>query len=93
MVLLPEHLSWQAHHIDSRIQNMVKSIIEPLRYVPDAEGFQDIIDDVESQLHAGLLRTPREVEVVLIINGRVSVSCRISILFKHSHSLEPCQIL
>ena len=73
MVLLPEHLKWEAHDINSRIQYMVERITTPLRYALDTEGFQNIIDDVEFQLNAGLLRSPREVEVLLIINGRVSV--------------------
>ena len=73
MILLPEHLKWQAYDINSTIQYMVERITTPLRYALDTEGFQNIIDDVEFQLNAGLLRSPREVEVVLIINGRVSV--------------------
>ena len=62
---------------------MVQEITTPLRYDPDTEGFQSIIDDVESQLHEGLLRNPREVEVLLIINGEVSVSARNHSLFMH----------
>ena len=52
---------------------MVQIITTPLRYEPDTEGFRDIIDDVEFQLQAGFLRNPREVEVLLIVNARVSV--------------------
>ena len=62
---------------------MVQRITTPLRYEPDTEGFRNIIDDVESQLHEGLLRNPREVEVLLIINGEVSVSARNYSLFMH----------
>lgn len=72
-LLLREHLSWRANYFNGSIQSMVQSITTPLRYEHDTEGFQDIIDDVEFQLHAGLLRNPREVEVLLIINARVSV--------------------
>ena len=73
MVLLPEHLKCQTRNINSRIQYMVERITTPLRHEPDTEGFQNIIDDVEFQLHAGLLHNPREVEVLLIINAKVSV--------------------
>ena len=73
MVLLPEHLKWQAHDINRLIQYMVEEITIPLRYESNTGEFQNIIDDVEFQLHAGLLRNPREVEVLLIINARVSV--------------------
>ena len=73
MVLIPEHLKWQARDNDRLIQYMVEEIIIPLRYGYNTGEFQNIIADVEFQLHAGLLRNPREVEVLLIINARVSV--------------------
>ena len=72
-VLLREHLDWYANYFNGSIQNMVQIITTPLRYEPDTEGFRDIIDDVEFQLQAGFLRNPREVEVLLIVNARVSV--------------------
>lgn len=81
--LLREHLNWHANYFNSSIQSMVQRITTPLRHEPDTEGFRDIIDDVESQLHEGLLRNPREVEVLLIINGEVSVSARNYSLFMH----------
>ena len=73
MLLLPDHLIWHAQYFNHAIQNMVERITTPLRDDPDTEGFQNIIDDVEFQLLAGLLRNPREAEVQLIVNGRVSV--------------------
>ena len=83
MVLLPYHLESHAQYSDDTIQYMVASITTPLRDDPNTEGFHDIIDDVEARLRVGLLRNPREVEVVLIINGKVSLPAMTSNLFKH----------
>lgn len=74
MVLLPHPLQWNAQYFDNPIQYMVASITAPLRDDPNTDGFHDIIYDAESRLHAGLLRNPREVEVLLLVNGKVSVS-------------------
>ena len=57
----------------NRAIDMIDSVTTPLRDNPHTEGFLSVIAYVELQLHAGLLHNPREVEVMLIINGRVSV--------------------
>ena len=73
MGLVPYHLEWHAQYSDDPIQYMVACITTPLRDDPKTEGFHDIIGDVEARLRGGLLRNPREVEVMLIINVKVSL--------------------
>ena len=74
MVLVPYHLEWHAQYSDDPIQYMVASITTPLKDDPKTERFHDIIGCVEARLRVGLLRNPREVEVMLIISGKVSLS-------------------
>ena len=74
IVLLTEPLNW--HTPNRATQDMAGGIITPLREDPRLEGFHKIVDDVEVLLHADVLRNPREVEVMLIIHGRVSVAAR-----------------
>ena len=78
IVLLTECLNW--HTPDRAIQDMAGGIITPLREDPRLEEFHNIVVDVEVLLHAGLLQNPREVEVMLIIHGRVSVAARTQVL-------------
>ena len=73
-MLVPYHLEWHAQYFDDPIQYMVASITTPLRDDPNTEGFHNIIGDVEARLRMGLLRNPREVEAMLVINGKVSLS-------------------
>ena len=73
MEALADHLNWHARYLNHAIQYTIDEVTTPLRGDPVTEGFQHIIDDVEFQLHAGLLRNTREVEIMLIINGRVSI--------------------
>ena len=73
MESLSDHLNWHARYLNRAIQYTIDEVTTPLRGDPVTEGFQHIIDDVEFQLHAGLLRNTREVEIMLIINGRVSM--------------------
>ena len=71
-MLLSDHLNWQARY-NRAIPYTIDEVTTPLRKDSVTDGFQHIIDDVELQLHAGLLRNTREVEIMLIINARVSV--------------------
>ena len=73
MESLSDHLNWHARYLNNAIQYTIDEVTTPLRGNAVTEGFLHIIDDVEFQLHAGLLRNIREVEIMLIINGKVSI--------------------
>ncbi|KAL2041813.1 hypothetical protein N7G274_005597 [Stereocaulon virgatum] len=68
--LLPEHLACYAQSNTANIQDMIGTIIEPLKNEAGIEAFHEIVVEAEFQLRAGLLRYPREVEVTLKTNSR-----------------------
>ena len=70
--LLPEHLACYAQSYAADIQDMIETIIEPLKCKAGIEAFHENVVAAEFQLRAGLLRYPREVEVTLKSSGRVS---------------------
>lgn len=51
---------------------MQKCIIDSLLQWDGAQSFHGAITEVQSDLRRGLLLSPREVEVKLAVNGRVS---------------------
>ena len=53
-------------------KSLILQIIQPLDRQEFAALFGDIIAITQSQILQGYLRTPREVEVVLTMPGRVS---------------------
>ena len=55
------------------IPNMQKCIIDRLLQWDGAQSFHGAITEVQSDLRRGLLLSPREVEVKLAVNGRVSI--------------------
>lgn len=54
------------------IEHMIETITQPLRKHRGIEAFCDQVIDIEMQLRNGLLQTPRDVEVSLLLSGKVS---------------------
>jgi hypothetical protein len=71
---LPGALISNAQAREPLVEHMINAIIHPLQQQRGIEAFRDQVSEAEAQLHNGLLRSPREVEVVLISNGKVSTS-------------------
>ena len=70
--LLPGHFTWYARQKEQNVQNLVESLIRPLLSARGIEALFDLILDAEFQIHMGLLRSPREVEVFLLYGAKVS---------------------
>ena len=51
---------------------MIVTITQPLRKHRGLEAFRDQVIDIENQLRNGLLQDPRDVEVLLLLSGKVS---------------------
>ena len=71
---LPGALISNAQGREPIVEHMINAIIHPLQQQRGIEALRDQVSDAEAQLHNGLLRNPREVEVVLISSGKVSTS-------------------
>ena len=71
---LPGALISNAQGREPIVEHMINAIIYPLQQQRGIEALRDQVSDAEAQLHNGLLRNPREVEVVLISSGKVSTS-------------------
>ena len=56
-----------------KIQHMIRTITRPLQEERGIKAFHDIVVDAESQINRGLLLEPREVEVILLSNAKVSL--------------------
>ncbi|KAG8530505.1 uncharacterized protein KY384_005008 [Bacidia gigantensis] len=69
--LLPGHFAWYARQKESNVQDLVDHLIRPLQSAKGIEALFDIILDAEFQIHMGLLRDPREVEVALLYAGKL----------------------
>lgn len=67
----PTHLPWYAQNHVTNIEEMLKTIIHPLRSCNGIEALRGSIDYTATELRNGSLRSVREVEVSLISNGRV----------------------
>ena len=50
---------------------MIVTITEPLRKHRGIEAFRDQVIDIENQLRNGLLQNLRDVEVSLLLSGKV----------------------
>ena len=61
------------------VEHMIESITEPLRQHRGIEAFRDQVIDIEMQIRNGLLQNPREVEVVLILSGKVSTQWQLRV--------------
>ena len=77
----PNQSSEYAQNHVTNTEAMLKTIIHPLERWAGIEAFQDTIKFTTSELSNGSLLNPREVEVSLISNGKVS-SARSTIWFK-----------
>ena len=51
---------------------MIVTITKPLRKHRGIEAFRGQVIDIENQLRNGLLQNPRDVEVLLLLSGKVS---------------------
>ena len=71
-LLLDLHFAWYARNEQGLIKDIVTNITMPLRMSRGIEALHDHVVDTEFQLRSGLLRSAREVEVALILGGRVS---------------------
>ncbi len=69
---LPGAMVSNAQNSAPNVEHMIESITRPLRQHRGIEAFRDQVIDIEMQLRNGLLRNSREVEVVLILSGKVS---------------------
>ena len=69
---LPGALISNAQGREPIVEHMINTIIHPLQQQRGIEALREQMSDAEAQLHNGLLRNPREVEVVLISSGKVS---------------------
>ena len=54
------------------VEHMIVTITEPLRNHRGIEAFREQVIDIENQLRNGLLQNPRDVEVSLLLSGKVS---------------------
>lgn len=54
------------------VEHMIMTITQPLRKHRGLEAFRDQVIDIENQLRNGLLQDPRDVEVLLLLSGKVS---------------------
>lgn len=70
--LFPTHLPWYAQNHVANIEELLRSVIHPLRHCDGIEALQNTIDHTTIELKSGSLRSVREVEVSLISNGKVS---------------------
>lgn len=70
----PTHLPWYAQNHVTNIEEMLKTVIHPLQCCDGIEGLRGSIDLTVTELRGGSLRSVREVEVSLILNGKVSLS-------------------
>ena len=68
----PTHLTWYAQNHITNIEEMLKTVIYPLRSCDGIEALRGSIDVTTTELRRGSLRSVREVEVSLISNGKVS---------------------
>lgn len=69
--LLPDHFVWFANFNENSLEPMINSITQPLQWQTGIEEFRDVINDAELQIRGGLLRNPWEVEVTLVLTGKV----------------------
>ncbi|KAL9637980.1 MAG: hypothetical protein Q9164_001861 [Protoblastenia rupestris] len=68
--LLPDHFAWYAREKRENITHMLGHFIKPLKTQNGIEALQNVIVDTEFQVSAGLLRSPREVEVALTSSAK-----------------------
>lgn len=68
----PTHLPWYAQNHVTNIEEMLKTVIHPLQCCDGIEGLRGSIDLTVTELRDGSLRSVREVEVSLILNGKSS---------------------
>ena len=54
------------------IEHMIVTITQPLRKHRGIEAFRDQVIDIENQVRNGLLQNPRDIEVSLLLSGKVS---------------------
>ena len=70
--LFPNHLPWYAQNHLTNIEELSRTIIRPLQHCDGIEALHDSIGYTAMDLKSGSLRSVREVEVSLILNGKVS---------------------
>ena len=54
------------------VEHLIETITQPLRRHRGIEAFRDQVIDIENQLRNGLLQDARDVEVLLLLSGKVS---------------------
>lgn len=74
---LPGALVLNAQSRAPIVDHMIETITQPLQKHRGIEAFCDQVIDIEMQLLNGLLQTPRDVEVSLLLSGKVSTQSRI----------------
>ena len=67
----PSDLPWYAHNHTANIEEMLRTIVHPLRECEGIEALHDAVNHTAMELNSGALRSVREVEVSLISNGKV----------------------
>ena len=61
------------------VEHLIETITQPLQKHRGIEAFLDQVIDIENQLGNGLLQNSRDVEVLLLLSGKVSTQYQLRV--------------